>query len=45
MGMGMGIPLYISVAYWVAYGHFGDIIMVKLHGAQYQISHQPVIQI
>ena len=45
MGMEMGIPLYILVAYWVAYGHFGDIIMVKLHDAQYLISQQPVIQI
>ena len=45
MGIGMGIPWYILLTYWVEYGHFGNINMVKLHGAQYLISHQPVIQI
>ena len=44
-GMGTGIPCDILVAHGVAYGHFGYINMVKLHGAHYLISHPPVIQI
>ena len=50
MGMGAGIKwdngiYWWHMAYWVANGHFGYIHMVKLHGAHYLISHQPVIQI